>query len=194
MIRAIRRASIPVWYTEGFNTHPYIVFGQPLSLGFSSCCEHMDFKLDGDLSIEEIEVRLSKQMPEGLDLISVKESVKKISEIEYAEYQITINFKDISKEIIENKITEIFKLESLVIEKKSKSSIKEVDIKEYLDIKSMETGDNILIIDVVLPSNGEMNVNPSLIPALVLRYSDLHFDSFTVVKTEVFDKEMKIFC
>ena len=84
MIRAIRRASIPVWYTEGFNTHPYIVFGLPLSLGYSSESEHMDFKLEGDLSIEEVQERFSKQMPEGLDMISVREAVKKISEIEYA--------------------------------------------------------------------------------------------------------------
>jgi radical SAM-linked protein len=194
MIRAIRRAAIPVWYTKGFNTHPYIVFGQPLSLGFSSLCEHMDFKLEGDLSIGEVQDRFSKQMPEGLDIISVKEAVKKISEIEYAEYIITIFFNNISQDVIENKIKEIFERESLVVEKKSKSSIKEVDIKEYLDIKSIEAGDNVLIIDIVLPSNGQININPNLIPAIIKRYSDLRFDSFSVTKTEVFDTQMKNFC
>ena len=32
MIRMIRRSGIPVWYSEGFNPHPYITFALPLSL------------------------------------------------------------------------------------------------------------------------------------------------------------------
>ena len=31
MQRALRRACIPVWRTRGFNPHPYIAFGLPLS-------------------------------------------------------------------------------------------------------------------------------------------------------------------
>ena len=33
MQRAVRRADIPLWYTEGFNPHPYISFLLALSLG-----------------------------------------------------------------------------------------------------------------------------------------------------------------
>ena len=33
MQRAVRRAEIPLWYTEGFNPHPYISFLLALSLG-----------------------------------------------------------------------------------------------------------------------------------------------------------------
>ena len=33
MTRAIRRSRIPLWYTEGFNPHPYMTFALPLSLG-----------------------------------------------------------------------------------------------------------------------------------------------------------------
>ena len=32
MSRALKRAQIPLWYTEGFNPHPYMSFSLPLSL------------------------------------------------------------------------------------------------------------------------------------------------------------------
>ena len=31
--RAMRRADIPFWYTEGFNPRPFLTFALPLSLG-----------------------------------------------------------------------------------------------------------------------------------------------------------------
>ncbi|MBQ9964192.1 MAG: DUF2344 domain-containing protein, partial [Clostridia bacterium] len=34
MTRAVRRAGLPIWYTEGFNRHPYLTFAAPLSLGY----------------------------------------------------------------------------------------------------------------------------------------------------------------
>ena len=42
MTRAMRRAEIPLWYTEGFNRHAYLTFAAPLSLGTESVCERMD--------------------------------------------------------------------------------------------------------------------------------------------------------
>ena len=39
MTRAIRRSGIDLWYTEGFNPHPYMTFALPLSLGMQSVCE-----------------------------------------------------------------------------------------------------------------------------------------------------------
>ena len=54
MTRAVRRAKLPMWYTEGFNPHPYLTFALPLSLGQSSDCEYMDIRIEGDITDEEI--------------------------------------------------------------------------------------------------------------------------------------------
>ena len=45
MSRAFKRAEIPLWYTEGFNPHPYMSFSLPLSLGVESLCESVDIRL-----------------------------------------------------------------------------------------------------------------------------------------------------
>ena len=45
MQRTIRRAGLPIWYSEGFNPRMYLMFPLALSLGFESVCEVMDFNL-----------------------------------------------------------------------------------------------------------------------------------------------------
>ena len=43
--RALSRARINLWYTEGFNPHPYMSFSLPLSLGVESLCENVDIRI-----------------------------------------------------------------------------------------------------------------------------------------------------
>ena len=57
MTRVIRRAGIPLWYTEGFNRHPYITFAAPLSLGYEGLRESMDLRLEEELPMEELDDR-----------------------------------------------------------------------------------------------------------------------------------------
>src|SRR5690242_15350351 len=50
--RAIRRARLPIAYSQGFNPHPGMVFGLPLSVGVTSDAEYGDFEItDDELSI-----------------------------------------------------------------------------------------------------------------------------------------------
>ena len=73
MSRAVRRARLPLWYTEGFNPHPYMMFALPLSLGFSSQCESMDIRIEGEMTDADIAGRMRDVMPEGLRLLSVRD-------------------------------------------------------------------------------------------------------------------------
>ena len=60
MLRTFRRSGLPIWYTEGFNPHPYYAFALALSLGFESECEILDFNItDDNMSMEEIRDRLN---------------------------------------------------------------------------------------------------------------------------------------
>ena len=64
--RAIKRSGLPVWYTLGFNPHIYLTFALPLSLGFESECESMDFRLTEHKDPQEIIESLNRVFPEGL--------------------------------------------------------------------------------------------------------------------------------
>jgi radical SAM-linked protein len=52
--RGMRRANIDMVYTEGFNPHPKMVFGLPLSVGIISETEYVDIELKEDIEPGEI--------------------------------------------------------------------------------------------------------------------------------------------
>lgn len=67
--RAIRRADLPIRYSQGFHPKPKLTFSQPLPVGIESMEEYMELELDstgGRLDPQEVMARLNGQMPEGI--------------------------------------------------------------------------------------------------------------------------------
>ena len=95
MLRTFRRSRLPIWYTEGFNPHPYYSFALALSLGFESSCEILDFNLNEDIPFDEIRDRLNAVMPEGMRIVKVAEQKQKITAITEAEYSFSLISDDI---------------------------------------------------------------------------------------------------
>lgn len=71
--RALRRAGLPLAFTQGFSPHPKIGFGPPLQLGISSEAELLDLTLKEKLERSEIVVRLNQVLPEGLEVMEAWE-------------------------------------------------------------------------------------------------------------------------
>lgn len=154
MTRAVRRASLPVWYTEGFNRHPYLTFAAPLSLGFESVRETMDFRLtegfDSDLLVE----RLDAVMPEGFRILSCAEAVAKPRDLAYASYELTTNCPvDVIHELL-------MQSEILVEKRTKKKEMKTLDIRPYLNEVEITEG---TCIAVTLPCSASETINPSLL-------------------------------
>jgi len=68
--RALRKASLPVAYTEGFSPRPKLSFGLALSTGHESLGEYLDVDLRGDrgVDVEELPTRLDPALPLGIDV------------------------------------------------------------------------------------------------------------------------------
>jgi len=94
MSRAVRRAALPVWYTEGFNPHPYLSFPLPLPLGQEGLREAMDLRLLEDMPPEEIAGCFDGVLPEGLDILGVAQPWCPPGEIAAARYDITLPCDD----------------------------------------------------------------------------------------------------
>jgi radical SAM-linked protein len=77
--RMLRRAALPVHFTEGFNPKPRLIFALSLALGIVGNDEAVDLELDDQLPEAEIHQRLSRQCPPGLDILSVHRVSPKIT-------------------------------------------------------------------------------------------------------------------
>ena len=157
MTRAVRRADIPLWYTEGFNKHPYLTFAAPLSLGYEGLRETMDIRMADDFPFDELVKRLNAVLPEGLVALSAADVVAKAGDLAAAEYRLTIH---LPVSVIENALSGA---ELLVEKRTKKKTMKTMDILPYFKNAAVEAaGKSVTVVTVSLPSGSNENINPGL--------------------------------
>lgn len=160
MQRAVRRADIPLWYTEGFNPHPYISFLLALSLGIEGIREPVDIRIVDDISCDEIKDRLNAVMPEGLRVEDAYFPFNKPAEIAFGEYEVVLSESDISAA----ELSDALSSGGLTCEKSGKSGgkkvIKTVNISEHIKKYSINSADGGIGLRVVLPAGSVFNINP----------------------------------
>ena len=161
MLRTFRRSGLPIWYTEGFNPHPYYSFALALSLGFESRCEIMDFNItDDNISMDEIRERLNAVMPEGMGIVSVALQQQKITAITHADYSFILETEQPEK--LRSDIDALLSSDEILIEKKTKKGIKTVDIKPDMQVLSCNMTENGIEMVLRLPAGTQTNYNPTL--------------------------------
>lgn len=92
--RALRRAEVPLAYSEGFIPHPRISLAAPLPIGVTSEAELMDITLQKPLSPYFFIQSLRKQLPPGIDILEVQQiplmTPSLQSQVRYAEYRVVV--------------------------------------------------------------------------------------------------------
>jgi len=92
MMRAFRRARVPLSYSQGFNPKPRVAFGPALPLGVASEGEYVDLELTRLVDPDETLATLNAELPTGVRFDSMREigrSVPALSEaIRSARYRI----------------------------------------------------------------------------------------------------------
>ena len=162
MQRILVRANIDIWYSEGFNPQPKVVFAVPLPVGVESDCEFLDIKINSPMTLDEIKDRIEKNFPDEMKVLDVYVPEVKFKNIAYIDYTITLH----SPEINENTGTEIIKLFSneCNIAKTTKSgNEKIVNISENIKSIDVEYKNGDIVINTVLCADSEKYLNPELL-------------------------------
>ena len=198
MTRAVRRARLPMWYTEGFNPHPYIAFALPLSLGQSSDCEYMDIRIEGDMTDEEVMTRLNDTLPEGLKILSVGAPVHDAKDIEKAQYFVKIIFADSEEaSVFAGKADTLIKSEELIAEKPGKKGhrkiMKQVNLIDMIYDAKITCSDNIVNLQCVLSAGNTHNLNPSLLVETIENCIDIKHKQLHIVRKKLITKNNENF-
>ncbi len=186
MIRMVRMSGIPVWYSEGFNPHPYITFALPLSLGFNSSYEVMDIRLNDDgYPLESVYNNLKKLMPKGIDIFKVENPCMKAGEVAFAEFK--VEFDDIS--LYKDNIIKFLSSEKIDAEKKTKKgAVRIINLKEY--IREFKIEDNSLILVL---SAGSNNLNPKLILDTFCSKMSSSLPAYSITRCMLYNVNMECF-
>ena len=191
--RAFSRAGYELKYSEGFNPHPQISIALPLSVGASSLCEILDFKLRTDADLDELPKRLTRVMPEGIEAIEAYEPTRKPSEIKWLSIEGIMEYDERDAETMCRQLESFYSAQEIVISKKTKRGIGETDIRPA--IKSIEfsaCSEGVAVKAVV--SAQEPTLNPELlVDALRQLDSGIAPDFAKFTRIETYDAAGNIF-
>lgn len=128
MQRALRRAQLPVAYSQGFNPHVLISFATALSVGCQSRGEVMEVEMAGEISPEEFAEKLNACLPDGLKVrrcAPVPDSAPALmAKVAEAGYDITAPNADLTQAV-----EAFLKAEEVMVEKRSKTKTRLVNIR-----------------------------------------------------------------
>ncbi len=182
MTRTLRRAEIPVSFSQGFNPHPRLSFALPLPLGTTSLTELMELETDMEIAPDELIERLNKFVPFGLKFIEcgISPDKNKFKAICWSKYKIT------PENMPEDKELEAFsELKEIITLKKTKSGEKETDIRG--EIASVKKEGNSLIM--ILAAGNDAYLKPEFALAAMEKYiKGYSAGEFECVRTGILDK------
>lgn len=192
--RAMKRAQVPIWYTEGFNPHAFLTFAMPLSLGFESYCETVDFRLIENVDLAELTEKLNNALPVDIKVKKIALPNMSPNDIRWAEYEIIFNNPD---ELLLNKAHSILSADEILVEKKGKQGrkkvAKEVNIKEHIRTYELKEDNNKLILKTVLASGTTTNINPMLLIGALTKNTNTDEQDVDIIKLKSYTENMEIF-
>lgn len=191
--RALSRAKINLWYTEGFNPHPYMSFSLPLSLGVESLCENVDIRIVDDISDDEIKQRMNDALPQGIRVLDVYENFMDCREICFSDYVFKFEFED--NETALQKIKDVLSADCVMALKKGKQGrrrvFKETDIKQFIDKYNISIRDNNVVLNARLLAGSEKNLNPTLLFDTIIRLIDMDYEWKSIGRIKLLTKDLK---
>lgn len=135
VMRALRRSGLPVSYSKGFNPHILLTFASALSTGAAGRREIMDVQLDRDVTPEEFMAAMNGALPPEMQVSFAKvlddRHVALMAQVQAADYTMTILDEAAAAQLIAA-LQAFLAQESILTMRKTKSGMKETDIRPLL--------------------------------------------------------------
>ena len=180
--RSFRRVGIPIDYSEGYNPHPKMGFVQPLSLGYTTSQDYLEFHTKEPIRVDIMRSELRDVMPQGIDIINIKELDIKpkslASCVVAAVYEISLpmNYRSRSEDV-EKLVNKYMSQDGILAEKREKKTKKmvEVDIKNKIQSISVDKNiDGNIVLIMKLDAGSNSNLSPEQVISSFTKFSQLY--------------------
>lgn len=136
--RILRRAQVPLAYSQGFNPHPRLTLAMPSPVGCTGASEELDILLNEPMPDQEICTRLANTLPPGITVQAVQtvplKAPARPSLIRRADYEVTL--VDTPYKEVDRRIDTLLKRDTVEVEFRRKR----FDLRPLID--SLEAQDN----------------------------------------------------
>lgn len=184
--RMIMRSMLTPSYSQGFNPHILLAFLQPSSVGMETKGDCAELTVSGTYNLDEVLCNLKENAPAGIEIVSViEESEPPFNTLAFAEYTVRLEV-DASKD----EIMEFLRRDEILIEKKTKKGVKEVDIKPLMISYEVLEG---IILKLTLKAGSSENLNPQLLIKAMEKYMNVTAENVQIIREKLLTENGKAF-
>lgn len=163
--RALRRAGLPVAYSQGFNPHPKLAFGPPLPVGVTSSAEYLDLELAEPVPLPGLMMQLGQALPEGIRVKEAREIKGKVpalmAVIERARYRVTVPLPEMGPDLPwPETVARLLARPSIVISRRTKAGERLQEIRPGIFSLAAAPGEGAVVFTMDLQIGSRGAVRP----------------------------------
>ncbi|MCL2628108.1 MAG: TIGR03936 family radical SAM-associated protein [Oscillospiraceae bacterium] len=187
--RALLRAGVKLKYSEGFNPHPYISVALPMSVGAESLCELADVEIHGGFPDN-----VNDYLPDGLEILGLYKPLRKFNAIKWVNVCCRLFYDDAVSDKTLDILKSQFSADTLVISKKTKRGVSDIDIAEFIkNAKVSLSGNNTVEVSVNISASQPTVSNNDILSIACFNAEIPKPSQLNVKRIEIFDKDMVLF-
>ena len=196
MHKVIVRAKLPLWYTEGFNPKPKMIFAAPLSIGTESECEYMDLRMSEYIDPNEAMARINANMTSEMQAIEAYYPESKFTDLKWMSYKITVTPASFDSSVVDN-LNRMLSEEKIEVVKKN--SEQTMDIRPLIKSAVAKEADGQIVIDAILCADPSKFLNPEYIIKYLknkcglLTHPDLTKEHYEILRLNAYFEDMTEF-
>jgi radical SAM-linked protein len=179
MNRALRRANIPIAYSQGYNPTPNISFATALAVGLTSDSEYIDFEMEEEMEVQDFKEGLNKALPKGIEVLEAEQLVAKskslaslVSQSSYfARLELT---EEIKIDKLREEVANFLSQQEIVIRRKRRRKKDRVfDIKPMISkLEVIGVQENLATISMLVQTGSSGNLRPEEVIDALADYSE----------------------
>lgn len=158
--RAVRRAGLPLSYSEGFNPRPRMSFASALGVGITGGRELLMLELARDVDPKQVAKALASALSEGLYIVEVRAlpaDAPKSIQVEASEFEVIVSGAEVG--VLRDAVAHFLARGDVIVERKKDGRATPVNIgTEILSIQIIES-DNLEL--VMRLNHGRITPKPS---------------------------------
>ncbi|SFR08251.1 TIGR03936 family radical SAM-associated protein [Desulfoscipio geothermicus] len=179
--RSMRRAGLPIAFSEGFNPHPRMSFAAPLPVGIEGLAEVMDVEMTAPVPRRDLADRLNAALPPGLAVKEVLEVADNapapMAVLDKAAYIVHLDADDLPAPLFECTVEEFLALDKVEVSRRGKNGREKTrDIRPgiiKMEVQSRVCG---LTMRLELKTGSAMNVRPEEAMTALFRHAGIPVD------------------
>ncbi len=181
IFRTLRRAKIRTNFSKGYNPSPKISFSPALPVGTESLCE--SFVMELPIPLENVQAqsdRLTEMLPDGIWINEIRPFQGKTPQDLKTTY--TVSLAQGLNQEEQNKIKSFLNTDSVIISRKRKGRLKQIDIRPMIETIELVSVTDITIN--IITRSGTPGIKPLKVLEHILEKSEEELLTSSVCKTQ----------